>query len=51
MWILKKQTTKNLTKQKQSHRYREQTGGCQGGGGTWEKQVREIKQYYFPVTK
>ena len=25
------------TKQKQTHRHREQTGGCQGGGG-WERE-------------
>ena len=29
---------KNKPKQKQIHRYREQTGGCQkGGGGEWAK--------------
>ena len=30
MWNLEKQT--NITKQKQTHRYREQTGGCQRRG-------------------
>ena len=24
------------TKQKQTHRHREQTCGCKGGGGAWE---------------
>ena len=31
MWNLKNKRT-SIIKQKQSHRYREQTGGCQWGG-------------------
>ena len=30
----------NKTKKKQTHRYREQTSGCQWGEGSWEKQHR-----------
>ena len=31
---IEKMTQRNLSmKQKQNHRHREQTGGCQGGGG------------------
>ena len=32
MWNLKNKTSKQMTNQKQSHRYREETGGCQRGG-------------------
>ena len=33
-------TQRNLSmKQKQNHRYREQTGGCQGGGGWGREEV------------
>ena len=36
-WESKKMTQMNLsTQQKQTHRHREQTCGCQGGGG-WEE--------------
>jgi len=39
----------NITKQKQTQRYRAQTGVCQK---EWcIKQVREIKRYKLPVTK
>ena len=31
MWNLKRKAKRNITKQKQSHRYREQTGVCQSG--------------------
>ena len=32
-------TQMNLSmKQKQNHRHREQTGGCQGGGMGWERE-------------
>ena len=33
------------TKLKQTHRYREQTGGCQRGGGLgdWVKTVRRLR--------
>ena len=34
--IQKKKKWTNITKEKQSHRYREQTGGCQRGGG-WDR--------------
>ena len=39
MWNLKNKT--NITKQKQSHRYREQTGGSQRGG-SWGGGRKEI---------
>ena len=32
MWIPKNKTNEQI-RQKQVHRYREQTGGCQRGGG------------------
>ena len=38
-------------KQKQSHRNREQTGGCQRGGGGGEKWVRESKRDKLPAAK
>ena len=43
--ILKKEKIRtNITKQKQTHRYREQTDGCQRrGGGEWAK----YKMYKF----
>ena len=31
----KKEMNKHITKQKQSHRYREQRGSCLGGGWWW----------------
>ena len=30
------------TKQKQTHRHREQTCGCQGGGGVWEGRIGSL---------
>ena len=44
-------TQMNLSvKQKQNHRHREQTGGCQGGGGwggmEWEAMVSRCKLLY-----
>ena len=54
MWNIKNQNKwTNITKQKQTHRYREQTGGCQRGGGVGGrmKYVREIKRYRIPVIK
>ena len=36
MWNLKNKLT-NTTKQRPSHGYREQTGGCQRGGGRRER--------------
>ena len=42
MWNIKKQS--NTANQKQVHRYREQTGGCQ----RMEK-VCEVKSYKLPV--
>ena len=33
MWNLKYETNKPTKKQKKTHRHREQTCGCQGGGG------------------
>ena len=41
MWNLKKNINEQ-TKQKQTHRYREQTDGCQRGG-VWEDWVRKVK--------
>lgn len=41
MWDLKKlQQTMNITKKKQTHRYREQTSGYQWGEGSGEGQYR-----------
>ena len=42
MWNLKGKTNEQTTKQKQSHRYREQTGCCQSGGacGGWQNMCR-----------
>ena len=55
VWNLKKQNTwTNITKQKQSYRYREQTGGCQRGevcGEERNRWVGEIKRYKLPVAK
>ena len=40
-------TQMNLSiKQKQTHRHREETGGCQGGGG-WEAGVSRCKLLYM----
>ena len=41
----------NITKEKQSQRFGEQTGSRQRGEGEKKKQVREIKRYKLPVTK
>ena len=30
------------TKQKQTHRHREQTCGCQGGGGVGEEKIESL---------
>ena len=48
--LLKKQNKQ--TKQRQIHRYREQTDGCQTGGGlgTWWK-GEGIKKYKLAVTE
>ena len=50
MWNLKKNINEQ-TKQKQTHRYREQTDGCQrgmrmglGGGGQWAGGERRQKE-------
>ena len=44
MWNVKNNINKQ-TKQKQTHRYREQTDGCQrrGGLGHWVKKVKGWK--------
>ena len=34
-------------KQKENHRHREQTGGCQGGGMEWEVGVSRCKLFYI----
>ena len=38
---------------KQTHKYREQTDGCQMGGGVigWEKHVNGIMKYKVPFIK
>ena len=41
MCNLKNKTNEQTTKQKQSHRYREQTGGCQRGGGGGLREIGE----------
>ena len=43
----------NIMKQKQIHRYREQTGCCWGQrwGGEWVKQMKELKRYKIPAIK
>ena len=55
--IYKKQANKRI-KSKQNkmknhvHRYKEQTGSCQRGGGRgWEKWVKGAKRYKLPVIK
>ena len=41
-----------ITKQKESHRYREQTAGCSGEAvREGEKWMREVKRYKLSVTK
>lgn len=49
----KNKTNEQSNKQKQIHKYKEQTGGCQNGGGwgTWAKQVKETDKYKPPITK
>lgn len=43
--------TQQQQKQKQTHRYREQSGGCQRGGvGGWAKQVKGVRGTNFRVT-
>ena len=43
MWNLKNKVNEQV-KQKQTHRYREQTDGCQMGGelGVWVKKVKGL---------
>ena len=50
MWNLKNKINEQ---NKQTHKYREQTGGSQKGGRGegWEKQVMAIKRYKLPVIK
>ena len=48
---IKKNKQTNETKQKQTHGYREQNGGCRGGHEVGAKQVKGIKRYKPPVTK
>ena len=53
MWTLKTKQT-NIMKQKQIHRYREQTKGCWGvlgRGEGWVKQAKELKRYKLAVIK
>ena len=48
MWNLKNKTNEH---NRNSHRYREQTDGCQRGWGEWRREVREIKRYKLKVKK
>lgn len=40
MWNLKKKKTIQQTKQNETHRNRDQTAGCQGGGGECVKEAK-----------
>ena len=40
----------NKAKDKQSHRYREQTGGCQEEGSGWKDEIRGTK-YKLPAIR
>ena len=51
MWKSKNQNKRTNIKQKQTHRYRQQTSDCQDGGKGEVKKVREIKRYKHPVIK
>lgn len=43
MWNLKKMTQKNISmRQKQTHKHREQTSTCQGGGSWGRDGVRSL---------
>ena len=48
MWNQNKQANKQ---QKNTHKYRDQTGDCQRWVEGWTKQVKEIKRYKLPVIK
>ena len=49
MWNLRSKT-KEQTKQKQTHKYREQTDSCQRGGTREDRQmVRELARCKLPV--
>ena len=49
MWILKYGTNEPISKQKQTHRHREQTCGCQGsrglGGMDWSSGLVDANYY------
>ena len=51
MWTLKNKI--NEQTKTQTHRYREQTDGCQRGRGLrrWVKIVKGIEKYKLPVIK
>ena len=53
MWSPEKIKTKQTSKQKShTHRYKEETGGCQRGvDRRLAKWMRSIKRYKLPVTK
>ena len=54
MWNLKKYNKLvKITKKKQTHRYRKQTGGCQREGvlGRQVKYMKRLKRYRLPVIK
>ena len=46
IWNLKRKINEHMT-QKQAHRHREQTGGCQQGGdlGGWVKKTAILSKY------
>ena len=50
MWNLKDKTNEQ-TKQKQTHRYREQTGDCQVGKGLGAENGEGISKYKLVITK
>ena len=49
MWNLKNKISKQ-TKQKRTHKYREQTGGCQSGAAGLGGKGDGIKKYALAVT-
>lgn len=53
MQSLKHKTNEQTLSQKQTHRYREHTDGCQKGegGGRGKEWVKEIKRYKLTVGK
>ena len=46
MWNLKYDTNELISKQKETHRHREQTCSCQGEAGLWERWVESLESAY-----